>query len=189
MISRHYVETVLGMKNPCGMKNMVRASIALQGAVHRLMVTEICLRWPLGRNGHRLILVGQKENTSRKKSRQIKNGGNSGGLNMNNDLKIRAAKALNFCHNHSRDTYHVISDNPIHMVGFLETDCWVLSGSLEFTTSYDWAFLGVNRLSDDQRSLFLEKIIPDNLIDEGWFLSKATPAQITLAWVEVLENE
>jgi len=66
---------------------------------------------------------------------------------------------------------------------------------MSFTTSYDWAMLGVNRLTLEQFTEFDGKLFDITCVDCNSsnpmvvrkLISTATPEQITRAWVEVLE--
>ena len=68
---------------------------------------------------------------------------------------------------------------------------------LKFTTSYDWAMLGVNNLTLKQFTEYdgrLYDIVCKDLdlgnpMEVRWAMSTATPEQITRAWVELLEAE
>ena len=89
------------------------------------------------------------------------------------DLNIRAAKALGLRKSNDPDNYPY--DTPFGL-------CY--ADELRFTTSYDWAWLGVAKCVGDFKlgTAFLSKF--DCLMD----IFSATPEQITQAWCEVLES-
>jgi len=113
---------------------------------------------------------------------------------MNKELEIRAAKALGW-------TYVPCTDGCTkdHHGGFEhgEGDDYDYHSKqdLKFTTSYDWAMLGVKELLKDADldcyhsfDHALCNILNLNLYElTPLEVMQATPAQITTAWLEVLE--
>ncbi len=116
---------------------------------------------------------------------------------MSHDMNIRAAKALG-CHTFPtahgyidaeplkgllQMDLHWVQEHESVMLG--EEDCKTY---LKFTTSYDWAMLGVAEIVKRGYEIqylyhLMKQIYPSQIT------FKATPEQITQAWVEVLENE
>jgi len=101
----------------------------------------------------------------------------------NDELNLRAIKALNIVHNHSRGTYHVFGE-------------WWYEDELRFHDSYDWAFLGLKFLKDKEMSIRIESNSLEIFDHEGYSQYQLndldtfpTPAQITQAWLEVLETK
>jgi len=100
---------------------------------------------------------------------------------MNKKLEIRAAKALGWYKN-SYGGYAKPNSNYVYP-----------PSELEFTTSFDWAMLGVKKCQENQRDIArliwdreAENIIHSSHDLENWLL--LSPEQITRAWVEVLEK-
>jgi len=113
---------------------------------------------------------------------------------MNQELEIRAAKVLGIVR---KQEYWVIPDN---LKGKISHPTNNVVFDLKFTTSYDWAYLGVTKALEFDEDLFREKMLSlvatETHYPEGGMkfnfdfigMFKATPEQITQAWVEVLED-
>ena len=99
-----------------------------------------------------------------------------------NDINIRAAKALGCSIDNVHGVY--VGDSPLNAFYLTSSRQWIKINELRFTTSYDWAMLGVKLIPKDRRHQFeeaLSKLVPDT-----YWMWDATPEQITQAWVEVL---
>jgi hypothetical protein len=99
------------------------------------------------------------------------------------DLNIRAAKALGWVVFKERaDCFHVPE-----ALNTSVTNNIMPVRTMKFTTSYDWAMLGVKKIND--------AVVVNEFYDTLWgniefgHVLDATPEQITQAWVEVLEND
>jgi len=119
---------------------------------------------------------------------------------MTDDLNIRAARCLGCVvektHTAFTGELHLaISNFPYHHGGLYSHN-----EDLKFTTSYDWAMLGVAALGSDKLCDYLFALIRigtskmnlDSLLKMSdtqlmYFHITATPHQITQAWVEILE--
>jgi len=113
------------------------------------------------------------------------------------DINIRCTKALkwewNDAHNGydaPEETYRLTHGN---MFKVIHTE------ALKFTTSYDWAMLGWNKLqklgydfhmwtSDNCAYLNVNDCTEKLLYEDATMEGVITPEQITLAWVTVLEE-
>jgi len=117
------------------------------------------------------------------------------------DLNIRACKALGWKYQPCADD----CDKPWHG-GFIDNDDdFHFKRDLKFTTSYDWAMLGVKKVIEVDAPSFscnLYRITkydwqrdepdePNYTSEIEWAMTRwcfsFTPEQITQAWVEVLE--
>lgn len=97
---------------------------------------------------------------------------------MNQELEIRAVDALKWKKCTKLDGFF---DN---IGNYIRTE------ELQFTTSYDWAMLGVKAMNtDDLYTAFIHQLMSKSIFTGIDDIFKATPAQITQAWVEVLEGE
>lgn len=121
--------------------------------------------------------------------------------NKDNDLNIRAAKALGWEYENHKDCGEVFIVSDEHSLWFIENvrisfgGFRVPFGNLMFPTSYDWAMLGldeINNCRDDK--IFSNKLRcvvgnleQDPVVEDIYYSFQATPAQITEAWVQVLE--
>lgn len=100
---------------------------------------------------------------------------------MADDLNIRAAKALGWEHytDHPTTQWMIPCDWAREHVKTPTT----YDSDLKFTTSYDWAMLGVSKIEDLN--------IPYGELEAYYSVihssKTATPKEITQAWVEVLE--
>lgn len=117
---------------------------------------------------------------------------------MSKELKIRAAKALRWerfktlgGENYSH-AYVISREMAIKLETGTEV---VLVEKMKFTTSYDWAMLGVELLEDNEKYVRLESDAIEIFDFEGNSLYQLnhltafpSPEQITQAWVEVLEQ-
>lgn len=122
------------------------------------------------------------------------------------EWNIRAAKALNMEFCQSSDGLQVVIRREFAIaLGLCTWTTTISVKDIKFTTSYDWAMLGVKKymaVYEDNIHMHLfnleSKIIdvmgPD--LDEedkserwGILRWSASPAQITQAWVELLEAE
>jgi len=113
------------------------------------------------------------------------------------DLNVRAAKCLGWsyqpCKDDCYEAHHgVFYDNNNKMYAKID---------LKFTTSYDWAMLGVKEIAKKSE----RRIHYNSLLNELWcdfydnddtiyptffsYILSLTPEQITQAWVEVLEQD
>ena len=105
---------------------------------------------------------------------------------MSDDLNIRAAKVLG-CEV-TGNGLTKFSPEMIELSGFTG-DLWLWPMYLKFDSSYDWAMLGVKKC--EEKGL-LKKLYREihYILDTGvmHLILSATPAQITQAWVEVLEK-
>jgi len=103
---------------------------------------------------------------------------------MDDNWNIRAAKALGCkLHNDNR----VVELSPA-LDAFIGIGEYYLIDKLKFTTSYDWAMLGVKEIlnrGDRERAKFEKRLASENF----YSFMAATPEQITRAWVTVLEGD
>lgn len=101
---------------------------------------------------------------------------------MSENLNIRAAKALGWkftpWDNHEGQ---FLVYNPIKGWDFH-------TNNLEFTTSYDWAMLGVKKCDKFKLDDYFREWFGD-YFDCPVDMLLLPPQHITLAWVKVLENE
>ena len=100
---------------------------------------------------------------------------------MNDDLEIRAAKALGWkkCNENGQEcriNCHNDLDGEHHAGNYFK-----------FTTSYDWAMLGVKKIIENEDDIIFTYYLRI-MIGVNCTVFTATPAQITQAWVEVLEK-
>lgn len=114
---------------------------------------------------------------------------------MSDDWNIRAAKALGWDWDDHFDCIdHIPEEHKVFVHDYYD-------GSLHFTTSFDWAMLGVKALPGDKISNYLFTLVEQLIMNvdlESFktmsdvviqaIILQATPAQITQAWVEVLEG-
>lgn len=115
------------------------------------------------------------------------------------DLEIRAAKAVGWAKTFYM-TYTEKGSQEGEVSGFIDHKGNAVGLSyLCFTTSYDWAMLGVKECLKDPvlrqkfiRVLYMKTWLLDAELcvnyKEIWHLFELTPEQITQAWVEVLEE-
>lgn len=124
-------------------------------------------------------------------------------------MNVRAAKALGwFVREHKTGAINIWVDensSPIEAQNlFVDNRSYYLfeDDTLRFTTSYDWAMLGVKKLTTNQLVSYMFKLCGlmavklgiDNLLEISEtsltiLLLKTDPKEITQAWVEVLEAE
>lgn len=112
---------------------------------------------------------------------------------MNKELEIRAAKSL------GAKTISVETDRVFEFPkeinlqngGIIQDVTW-----LKFTTSYDWAMLGVKELENNEMYMRMERDGLEIFDHEGYSQYQLnhletfpSPEQITQAWVEVLEGK
>ena len=102
---------------------------------------------------------------------------------MSKELEIRAAKTLGCEYQKECNDFKITSAMKKALkikdkgAVFLHTD------AMKFTTSYDWAMLGLKRLMTKKQ--FFEIVAKLMQVAEHPLL--ATPEQLTQAWCEVLE--
>lgn len=102
------------------------------------------------------------------------------------DLNIRAAKALG-C-GVAAETHRIIIRNVKPIQDLIGGRLVSLNrDQLKFTTSYDWAMLGIKVLCEESEREEFEAYLDNWNCHLGDYLF-ATPAQITEAWVNVLEG-
>ena len=103
---------------------------------------------------------------------------------MNNDLSIRAAKALK-----------LKKKNQLY---FIEGYGWMTPDLFEFTSSYDWAFLGVAKLRAagyivalqiDVTGIRILISFKQKMLIDNFYMGDDHEKEITRAWVEVLESQ
>mgnify|MGYP003646103586 CR=1 FL=1 len=95
---------------------------------------------------------------------------------MNDDLNIRAAKVLGWVYEYG---FWRNADGEEYDPEAYE---------LKFTTSYDWAMLGVKIISAKAlHEKFYDKFWSQGSTSDTYYIYEGTPAQITQAWVSVLE--
>ena len=99
------------------------------------------------------------------------------------ELNVRAAKALGWKYTYQPDRLIIPEDSvpALGLPGFHQT---VLETDLKFTTSYDWAMLGVKKAYEKNADWMLGKWI--SMMSD--LHNMPSPLEITQAWVEVLEN-
>ena len=116
---------------------------------------------------------------------------------MSDDLNIRAAKALG-CEVHidkEHSKCHCVKINEmLHKLTGLEIGTWIYFKDIKFTTSYDWAYLGLPSPAKLIFETVVEKVrlrySKENdfeMRSSPWDFLVATPEELTQAWVEIIE--
>lgn len=111
----------------------------------------------------------------------------------NQELEIMAAKALGasvtdelvtFKQPISFDIFDLILNSDSSGCVFLQCELTINIKQLKFTTSYDWTMLGVIEVMN--RGLYHS--IPNNTTLTQFICERPTPEEITLPWIEILEE-
>ncbi len=112
------------------------------------------------------------------------------------DLNIRAAKALGW----KKDDIALNCFRVPRELNTSITNDLMPARTMKFTTSYDWAMLGLKEFPDGEWHLIAERLLNsfgDSILSTADPLNyhsirdlfQLTPEQITQAWVEVLEAQ
>lgn len=101
---------------------------------------------------------------------------------MNKELEIRAARALKFRRYRAEEGFWRVPPKFQKALGKM------VIYPLRFTTSYDWAYLGLQDQDEDFLYKVGRKIMDRMLVHEWRYVLSASAEEMTLAWVEVKEG-